>query len=161
MRKIKKTTIILLSILSIFFLVGWGKKSVELLNGTPLIDLNKAIKEAPIGNQGNTQKLEEYEMESDDIIMDSQIESVPNKESIISQEEKNVVYIIEINDTTITYDGKLCNEGDLEKKIINDCSNGAGSVRLKDDYAEANIYKRVLEILDKLHKDIGLQYVSD
>ena len=54
MYKVRKMMVILLSGVCVLILVGWGEKSVELLNDKPLIDLKTAIKEVPLGKQGNT-----------------------------------------------------------------------------------------------------------
>lgn len=160
MRRIKKTIIVLCLMLCLFLLVGFGKKAVELLNNTPLIDLSKAIKEAPIGVEDNTLPSDEKETESMDIT-DSQEESSTDIGSTIPHEEKES-YIISIRDTKITYRDSICKDAnDLKDKIIRDCSNGGGSVTLKDDYAETHVYNEVLAILEDLDKDIGLKYEYD
>ena len=162
MQKNKKPIIILLLTLCIFLLTGWGKKAAELLNDSLLIDLNQAIKESSIGNQGNTLAVEDKETESDDIMKDNQTVNIPPDESMILQEEKKAPYIITIRDMTITYDNNVCNGIDvLKTKIIGDCSNGAGSVYLVDDYAESHVYNEVLTILAQLHETIGLEYGAD
>lgn len=162
MQKNKKLIIILLLTLCMLLLTGWGKKAAELLNDTLLIDLNQAIKESSIGNQGNTLATEDKETESDDIMKDNQTVNIPTNEPMILQEEKKGPYIIAIRDMTITYDSSICSGIDvLKSKIISDCSNGTGSVYLMDDYAEAHVYNDVLAILEQLHETIGLEYNAD
>lgn len=161
MRRTKKPILILLLTLCMFILIGWGKNSVDLLNDTPLIDLSKAIKNAPIGNQGNTLILQENEAKSDDTIVNNQADNISAKESGILQEEKKI-HTIEIRDMTITYDNNKYSDVDaLKTKIIHDCSNGAGSVDLVDNFAEAHVYNDVFAILEQLQETIGLEYQYD
>ena len=68
MYKVRKMMVILLSGVCVLILVGWGEKSVELLNDKPLIDLKTAIKEVPLGKQGNTLIIENHEKSSDEIV---------------------------------------------------------------------------------------------
>lgn len=163
MRKIKKPIIILLLTLCVFILSGWGKKAADLLNDTSLIDLNKAIKEVPIGKQDNTLASEENELEDDDAIMVSQMETIPDKEPAISQEKKKELYIITIRDKTIKYNNSEYNDANaLMNKIRIDYINGEGSVfYLEDDYAEAHVYNEVLAGLKNLNETIGLKYDYD
>lgn len=161
MQKIKKTMVILLLVLSAAFLAGWGKKVVELLNDTPLIDLSKAIKEAPVGNQGNTLKTEEKEPESDGIMAEDERERPLDNKTEMAGEKKEP-YRIKIRDMTITYKNRRCNSLDtLKDNLIRDCSDGAGSVYLEDDFAEAHVYKDVLALLEQLHETIGLAYTFE
>ena len=162
MKKIKQTIIILLLILSTFILSGWDKKSVELLNNTPLIDLDKAIKESPIGKQGNTLTSEENKSENDNGNTNSPVDNNPEKEPTILKETKKDTYLITINNKTIIYNGIKYNDADaLMSKIKIDCINGAGSIYLVDDYAASHIYNEVLAILEQLQKTMGLEYDSD
>ena len=137
MQKMKKIILILLVILSVLVLSGWGKKSVELLNNTLLIDLDKAIKDAPIENH-------------------------PFQESEALQEEKKIT--ITIRDTKITYNDRVYSsveECDLENKIKAENKNGIYHVQLVDDYAEAHVYREVLAILRELNKTAGIEISFD
>lgn len=160
MQKCKKMIAALLFMACLFFLTGWGEKAVELLDDTPLIVLKEAIKDAPIGKQGNTLKLEELETESEEVSLDNQDTGVSSKESMVLQSNKT--HNIEIRDKRITYDGKVCKDvDDLKSKIINDCSNGTDSVYLVDNYAETQTYHEVLIILEQLHESMKLEYNYD
>lgn len=161
MRKFKNTVAKVSLILCMFLLVGWGEKAVELLNDTSLIDLRKAIKDAPIGNQGNTLASEEIHVENDNVGIDSQTESNHEEKSLRLQDDKKVLYIIKIRDRTITYNNcEYNNIEDFKEKIKNDCSDGTCKVSLVDDYAENEIYEDVLEILKQLNSNdtIRLEY---
>ena len=141
----------------VFLLTGWGKKAVESLNDTPLIDLDKAIKETPIGSQGNTFEFEE--MENNDDIVDSQaINSPETEDAIIQVEDEKVLYTIEIRDETIKYNNSICSIDNLESKIKSDCFDGEGKVQLIDDFAEMHVYNEVITILEHLKETIGLEY---
>ncbi len=159
MQKMKKIILILLVILSVLVLSGWGEKSVELLNNTLLIDLDKAIKDAPIGNQGNT--LMSGELPSEETSAHSS-ESHPLQESEALQEEKKIT--ITIRDTKITYNDRVYSsveECDLENKIKAENKNGIYHVQLVDDYAEAHVYREVLAILRELNKTAGIEISFD
>ena len=80
MYKVRKMMVILLSGVCVLILVGWGEKSVELLNDKPLIDLKTAIKEVPLGKQGNTLIIENHEKSSDEIVTIDQNENIRAKE---------------------------------------------------------------------------------
>ena len=78
MKKFLKYLFILLLILGVFVLAGWGKKSVELMIGNEqyLINLHEAIKEASIGKEGNTKTVDGDETESDENNIGSQTVSI-------------------------------------------------------------------------------------
>lgn len=160
MRRIKKRIAVGLLIFSVGLLAGWGKAAVELLNDTLLIDLDKAIKEAPIGKQGNTFTIKESEAEREAIV-DNQTVNASKKKIPVSPEKKKERYIIKIKDTTITYKNSRYTADTLKEKLIRDCSNGAASIYLQDDYAEAHVYRNVLAILEQLEETIGLEYQAE
>lgn len=140
-------------------IIRLGKKSVELLNNTLLIDLDKAIKDAPIGNQGNT--LMSGELPSEET-SDHSSENHPFQESEALQEEKKIT--ITIRDTKITYNDRVYSsveECDLENKIKAENKNGIYHVQLVDDYAEAHVYREVLAILRELNKTAGIEISFD
>lgn len=143
MQKMKKATAAGLMILCMILLAGWGKRAVELLNNTPLIDLSKAIKEAPIGNPGGSLSLEE------------------SRAPLPVQEKEKKQYRIKIKDTTITYKNRVCDMDDLKDKIIHDCGSQEAEIYLEDDYAEAHVYREVLAMLKELKESIGLEYQAE
>lgn len=152
MRK-KKTIGIILFTFCLLLLTGWGEKSVELLDDIKLIDLSKAIKEVPIGKQGNTSNTKEPKTES---------VNNHNKEISDKKIKKDKIYIIEIRNEKIIYNKKEYDDvNELKKKIIDDYSSEKGSVSLVDNYAEVHLYNEVLNMLEQLHETIGLVYNSD
>jgi len=157
MYKIRKIRIVLLLVLSIFILSGWGEKSVELLNDKPLIDLNKAIKEVPLGKQGNTLTIKGYEESSKEVPIGNQKENSAKDKSEVSQNK--IEYKIIIQDTTIHYNGNQYTDIEtLKNKINNDCNNIEIKISLIDKYAESHVYKEVLAILEQSHKENNLEY---
>ena len=154
MQNVRKWIAILLLMPCMFILTGCGEKAVELLNDTSIIDLSKAIKDTPIGNQGNTLKLVE-----DDIVDNMAINSPEEAATLL--EDKKILYIIEIRDKRITYNDSECNIDDLESKIKKDCVDGAGKVQLIDNFAEASVYSDVLAMLERLGETIGLEYTYE
>lgn len=157
MYKIRKIRIVLLLVLSILILSGWGEKSVELLNDKPLIDLNKAIKEVPLGKQGNILTIKGYEESSKEVTIENQKENSAKDKSEVSQNK--IEYKIIIQDTTIYYNGSQDIDIEtLKNKINNDCNNMEIKISLIDKYAESHVYKEVLAILEQLHKENNLEY---
>lgn len=157
MYKIRKIRIVLLLVLSIFILSGWGEKSVELLNDKPLIDLNKAIKEVPLGKQGNTLTIKGYEKSSEEVTIGNQNENSAKEKSEVSQDK--IEYQIIIQDTTIHYNGnKYTDMETVKNKINSDCNNMKIKICLIDKYAESHVYKEILAILEQLHKENNLEY---
>ncbi|EOS34321.1 hypothetical protein C804_01569 [Lachnospiraceae bacterium A4] len=160
MYKVRKMMVILLSVVCVLILVGWGEKSVELLNDKPLIDLKTAIKEVPLGKQGNTLIIENHEKSSDEIVTIDQNENIPSKE--IGGSQNKVEYKIIIKDTTVTYNGTIHTDmQSLKNKIASDCDDMEIKIRLIDDFAESHVYKETLAILEQLHKENNLEYQED
>lgn len=160
MHKIRKKIVFFLLLVCILMMVGWGVKSVELLNNKPLIDLEKAIKESPLGKQGNTLIIDDHEKSSDKIIISDQNENISYNED--EKIQNKVEYKIKITDTTVIYNGiEHTDMQSLKNKIASDCDDMEIKILLIDDFAESHIYKEVLGILDQLHKEKNLEYQED
>jgi hypothetical protein len=110
-------------------LAGFGKKTVELRDSNLLIDLDAAIKDAKLGTQGNVVK------KSD------------TSTTKIHQEDTNKTYVIEIQDTVIKWNGRICSEEEL-KTNLSGCKSG-DTIILKDNYAEAKTYRGVKTELEE------------
>lgn len=142
MKKRKSYLALLFASLCLLLLVGFGTQPVKLLNERPpLIDLDAAIQEGQFGKNGNeTQEGED-----------------PTKPS----SGKSNDIIIRINNESIYYGDRKCNNvGQLEAWINGDYKTG-GIIRLKDDYAEAKRYKEVMKLLEQLNVDKGYRYHAD
>ena len=150
----KKTLYLIILVLCTGLLVGFGKKIVDLRDNKPLIDLNKAIHEAPIGQEGNegavdNETEEEYK---DDFAEVNENHVVVTPTNILS------IYKVSIRNTTIKYGDLDCVDAqELKEKLQQEYKIG-DKVILVDDYAESHVYKEVLAVLDELVQTIGLEY---
>jgi hypothetical protein len=112
-------------------LAGFGKKTVELRDSNLLIDLDAAIKDAKIGTQGNAIKKSDKTTTT----------------TTIHTEDTNKTYVIEIQDTVIKWNGRICSEEEL-KTNLSGCQSG-DTIILKDNYAEAKTYRGVKKELEE------------
>lgn len=154
----KKYLAMFMMICSLVFLAGWGKKEVKLLNGTPLIDLDTAIKRS-IPGANSAEKSETSSSKS--IVADEKVMSgsASNDENRVETQER--IIVITVREQTITYDTEeYADLNKLKAKIIQD--NGEHvSFRLVDDFAESHVYKAVLSLLSDLEAEIGLNYTKE
>ncbi len=110
---------------------GFASVEVDLLNNGKLIDLNKAIKEYPIGNEGS-----------------------------VSEVLKEVTHEVSVRNKTIKYDGKIIKSANILLVVLKrDCTDNT-PVELVDDYAEAHIYKEVLEVMESLSNEGIISYTE-
>ena len=156
----KKTGLMLISLLALFVLAGFGKTEVELLNTGKLIDLEKAIGLAKAG--GSAGSLEE----GSDASSETDPEAAEGEEPSGSGSTQGAVkdIVIRIRGEQIFYRyGSLTMGGftatKLEDRLRSDFVSGA-KVTLADDFAEAHVYKNVLGILDRLKNEMGLTYIE-
>lgn len=133
--KIRRTITISFMVLGMFLLLGFGTKSVELLNNSLLIDLDKAISLSSIGNEGNE---------------DNSFENV--------EPVKAKTYVISIRDTRIKFGGEVIADASVLKERLAKNFSSGDSVRLVDDFAEAHVYREVLGVLDELSQSEGFTY---
>ena len=154
----KKYWAALMLLCSLVFLVGWGKKKVELLNDKKLIDLNAAI-ERCIPGANSSERPENAVSASDDSLEEALTQAVLTEDH--SAEETERIIIITVRDQTVTYDAETYTDlSMLKARIIRD--NGEHvSFRLVDDFAEAHVYKEVLSILGDLEAETGLNYTKE
>lgn len=153
----KKYRLLSLMFLSLLFLVvGWGKKSVELLNDKKLIDLDAAIVMCLPGadvsdNETNFEKEEKTEAASPEVVTDDKI----------SIEDQDKTIIIRVRERMVIYDGVEWFDMDkLEDRIRQD--NGEHVLfHLIDDYAESHVYKSVVSMLSDLELEIELNYTKE
>ncbi|MCR4745178.1 MAG: hypothetical protein K5894_08100 [Lachnospiraceae bacterium] len=152
MKRIKNKKLIIISFLFLFAVsaIGWGKKSVELLN-KDLLNLDKAIDAAEWGSDDLAANENEIEDENDS-------ESTKNNNSAVSSNTVNSETIkIRINGKRIFVNGEECSKEEIEKKLRVFYS-GKEMVRIFDDYAEAHVYRAVDEILTELSNSMGFEY---
>lgn len=153
----RKYKLLLFTVFSLLFFVGWGKKNVELLNNKKLIDLNLAIEKCLLGTE-----VDNKETNSDN---DEKVEEIVPKVTVIPEdkvtiEEKEKTIVISVRDRKITYNFVECDVDKLKDNIRKD--NGERvSFQLVDDFAESHVYKHVMAILSELELEIGLKYTKE
>lgn len=153
----KRFVTIVLCLSSVLLLCAWGTKKVDFLDNQKLIDLEKAIEFAKPGADSVSDTEGENEGNADLEIESGNTPEVPVKDSII---------VISIRDEIITYNGSVYKEEILENTeafenmLIRD-NNDKTEFKLVDDFAEAHIYKCVLEILKKLHSETDLKFTYE
>lgn len=141
--------------LFLLLLVGFGKKSVELLNDSKLIDLDAAIGIAKPGGDAK----EEANSSNQNVEEDS-LEHSEEKSDITDMDTQHII-VIKISEQKVTYDSIPWADIDkLEEKIRNDNRENV-CFSLVDDFAEVHVYKKVLKILTDLHSEIGLIYTKE
>lgn len=160
----KKTCVLLFVAITMFVLVGWGKKEVRLLDSSKLIDLNAAIGLAkPGGTAGDTEessKSSESDIVEKDEKSDGENHAAHDNIDVIA---KDIVIRIrgeQISYTCGSFNRSNISDLQLETRIRQDYMPGA-HVTLMDDFAEAHVYKSVCDILDELNRDMGLTYKED
>lgn len=143
----RKITALLIVLCSIMLLAGWGKKQVELLNDKKLIDLSKAIENCKGGDSLKPSDNTGTDIEQGD---GSQSDSMGEKEIVISVRNK-----------TITYDNvQWKNIETIENKIRQDFEGNA-VFKLVDDFAEAHVYRYLINVLSELQSEIGITYTIE
>lgn len=157
----KKGGMLLLFLLSVFMLAGWGKKEVRLLNSNKLIDLNKAIELAkPGGSAGDAEEPSDKEAsdaadESEDVNDKTGEETAASKRDIVIRVRGEDIYY-----ACGTDDPEVISAAQLENRIRLDHSAGS-RLTLYDDFAEAHVYKDVRKVLADLKSSIGLNYEEE
>lgn len=153
----KRFLTIVLCLSLVLLLCAWGTKKVELLDNYKLIDLEKAIEFAKPGADSVTDTEGENSGNPDSENENGNTPEVPVKDRII---------VISIRDEIITYNGSVYKEEILENTeafenmLIRD-NKDKTEFKLVDDFAEAHVYKCVLEILKKLHAEANLKFTYE
>ena len=158
----RRLTLLFLIMVTMAFLVGWGKKSVELLDSTKLIDLREAIGLAkPGGSKGESDN--ESAQSDEEVSVNEALEDKSMDDTVESIEvPRNIVIRIRNEEITYTYGSTVMNisVAELEKQLRNNFSVET-SITLIDDFAEAHIYREVQGILNNLKSELGLTYKLD
>ena len=164
----RKYKLLLLLFFLLLFLVGWGKKSVELLNDKKLIDLNAALgicipgAEELVSNNGKvTVAPRPTATPRPTVTPRPTATPKPTATPTPTEAPKPRTIIIRVRDQKITYDSEEWKEVDnLEEQIRQDHGDLI-SFRLVDDFAEAHAYRRIMAILEELEAEIGIRYTKD
>ncbi len=154
----KRAFILICILLFATMLSGFDKRTVELQNNSnmPLIDLDKAIDRAKWGSDSeagsDTAQNEKSETVSADKVSGN---------GAISRIDTNKEFAIRVRGKRIILDGMELKSADiLEKRLAAEYKKG-DSVRITDDYADADTYREVLKVLSDLAETKGLVYSGD
>ncbi|MCR5788288.1 MAG: hypothetical protein K6G83_00220 [Lachnospiraceae bacterium] len=150
----KKNRFILLltGALLLVMLTGFAKRTVELLDQEPLIDLDTALQTAPPGSHAD-ESAGESDKDPTDVTGQTQSEPeevTPEKEPDPSRTFRVTVRQKEILCEKQNFDSVEALRGVLLKDV-----KAGDRVSLNDDYAEAHVYRRVLKLLTELKDTIG------
>lgn len=154
----RKIRLLFLVLFSLLFLVGFGKKSVELLSDKKLIDLNAAIAYCLPGADSATQEEGKTPLEPS---VTPRPSATPRPTVIPTIKPQPRTVIISVRERVITYNsGEKIKLIMLEDRIRKDSRYVAG-FQLVDDYAEAHVYREIIGILEKLEEELGISYTRD
>lgn len=178
----KRWKLLLLVFVSLLVLAGWGQKKVELLSDKKLIDLSAAIGKCALGgdsmtpDDGSSTQNPDGQDTPNPSVVPSPTTSATPKPSVTpgpasthgpTIQPKPTVDIkprtrdISVRDEQVTYNYKSWPDLDILKAQLQNDHNERTSFRLVDDYAEAHVYRRMLEILNELEAEIGLRYTIE
>ena len=183
----KRWKLLLLALVSLLVLAGWSQKKVELLSDKKLIDLSAAIGNCTLGaddmtpDEGTSERNPNGQGAAKPTpkptpkptAMPTPMISVTPKPTITpgatsphapTIHPKPTVSIkprtldISVRDEQVTYNYVLWPYLDILKERLQRDHDERTSFCLIDDYAEAHVYRRMLEILNELEAEIGLRY---
>lgn len=161
-RKLKLLAVLLFSLL---FLVGFGKKSVELLSDKKLIDLNAAIQiclpGADSSEKENGENTRNPALPTVTPEPDVKPTATPRPTPKPTSKPKPRAVVISIRDCTVTCGSVEWDDFEALKERIAREANSNVTFHLVDDYAEAHVYRKVLSILEELDAELGISYICD
>lgn len=170
----RKRKLLLLVSFSLLVLAGWGQKKVELLSDKKLIDLNAAIGKCLLG--------------AEDLIQDDGSEimnptttpgpvgSVTPKPTVTPRVTPTPrvtatpaptrvplprTIDIRIRDQKIIYNYVEWPDIEILKEQIQKDHDERTTFRLIDDYAEAHVYRQMMDVLEELETELGLNYTKE
>ncbi len=166
MKRVKFLAIIL-CIIVMASLTGAKKKSVELLNKSLLIDLDKTIKKADLGTGGNQSVKEDNKVEqsadNNSVSANAAGSGKRDEENTDSSDldSNPTTIVISVRDTTIKMDGKIVSSADeIKTSIVEKYPNGI-SISLIDDYAKASAFREIIEVMKQLKESGKYEYSID
>lgn len=155
----KKIKLLLVVCFSMFLLVGWGDKKIELLDNNRLINLDKAIEYAKPGGSW-----EKNDYTSDSTEIDKKTEQNVVQEQDASQEDIDVgdsnIKYIKVSGESISYCGTNISLDKLYDFILRDKGDEICFV-LTDDWAEAHVYRDVKAVLVEAKESVGISYSEE
>jgi len=155
----KKGLLVAMLLTSTVLLAGWGKKSVELLNKAKLIDLGLAIVPAAYGQEGNTANEEGEKNGEDSSQVSDEDKNQTQQPDKLGQKDAN--HTIAVRDERILYNGKVCKDVAALKSVLVRNYKAKDYVYVIDDFAEAHVYRQILDMLEGLASSMQLMYGCD
>ena len=151
MRGIKRTILILCSLVSFFMLTGFTLIQagvVKLRTEQPVIDLSVEIKDSKPGNGGEEEHGVKEEGSSEEAESKKNEENSGNEpETAAEAEPEKVDITITVSDDFIIFDGKpIKNISELEK-VLKAVYRKGMTVYLTDSYAEYRTYSEIIRLL--------------
>lgn len=139
--KQKKKIITGALLLAAVLLIAWKVKPVELIDDRLLIDLDTAIVEAGWGQEGNPSDNHDDSTQEGD--KDNENAGATDKPNT----DKDTV-TISVQGENITLDGVTVRDAATLRSRLSAMMESGSSVVLEDNYAEAHVYKAVLQVLE-------------
>ena len=159
--------------ISLLALAGWSRKKVELLSDKKLIDLSAAIGKCALGadellpEEGDTVQ----DVNSPDRMPAMSVTPIPTQKLTptprpTSQPKPSLppkprTLDISVRDMQVTYNHVPWPDLEILKAQLQKDHDERTTFRLVDDFAEAHVYRRMLEILNELEAEIGLRYIKE
>lgn len=174
----RKGKLLLLLAVSLLALAGWSQKKVELLSDKKLIDLSAAIGNCMLGAEELTP--DEGKDTPNTSVTPVPMTSVTPKPTVTPRptstptsmpaptihpkptlSPKPKTYDIRVRDQVVTYKNTTWTDLDiLMEQFQKDCNEWT-TLRLIDDYAEAHVYRKLIEFLKNLEAESGLRYIIE
>jgi len=163
-RKLKLLAVLVFSLL---FLVGFGKKSVELLSDKKLIDLNAAIQ---ICLPGADASEKEHGDETQTPVLPTVTPQPTVKPTTTPKatatpkpttKPKPRAVTINVRGRIVTCGSTEWEDFDALKERIAREANSSVTFHLVDDFAEAHVYRKIVAILEELDAELGISYIRD
>ena len=171
----RRGKLLLFLAVSLLVLVGWSQKKIELLNDKKLIDLNLAIGKCTLGAEDLIPDEGDSTQDSNNsATVPGPVMSVtpkptqgltptpkPTTQPKPSLPAKPRTLDISIRDMQVTYNHVPWPDLEILKAQLQKDHDERTTFRLVDDFAEAHVYKQMLEILNELETKIGLRYIKE
>ncbi len=168
----KRWKLLLLALVSLLVLAGWGQKKVELLSDKKLIDLSAAIGKCTLGADDMTpdEGTGPQNPNGPDVVTPTAAPTpiaTPRPTAKPTSSPPPIIVpnaqiiIISIRDEEILYDLRPAEDLDTLKKRITIDNADHVSFKLVDNYAEAHVFRRVMALLEELEAELGIRYIRE
>lgn len=159
----KKYRLLVIAMVSLLLLAGWGKKTVELLNSKKLIDLSAAIEICMPGVEPEPDGEKPEVSVTPTITPKLTVTPVPSAtpKPTTPPKPKPRAVVINVRGREVTCGSTTWEDMDALKERIAREAGSNVTFRLVDDFAEAHVYRQIITILEELDAKLGLSYIRD